>query len=110
MLKVYSYMISMIYKILISSHKKVIMKKIYFIILSLLPALSIFAQSGKEVNLNVENNKIHSSFNDRKEKGFYNLMQVSMLFGSSQLTDRTSYYMLYNTYSSTFFAPDPVYY
>jgi hypothetical protein len=68
------------------------MKKIYFIILSLLPTLSIFAQSEKEVNLNVENSEIHSSFNNRKEKGFYNIMQVSLLFASSQLTDRTSSY------------------
>jgi hypothetical protein len=84
------------------------MKKIYFIILSLFPTLSIFAQSGKEVNLNVENNEIHSRFNNRKEKGFYNIMQVSLLFGNSQLTDRTSYYTPYCTNSSTYVAP--VYY
>ena len=70
----------------------VAMKKIYFIILSLLPTLSIFAQSEKEVNFNVENNEIHSRFDNRKEKGFYNIMQGSLLFGSSQFTDRTSSY------------------
>ena len=86
------------------------MKKIYFIILSLLPTLSIFAQSGKEVNLNVENNEIQSRFNNRKEKGFYNIMQVSLLFGNNQLTDRTSYYIPYNIYSSAIVAPGSVYY
>jgi hypothetical protein len=88
----------------------VVMKKIYFIILSLLPTLSIFAQSEKEVNLKVENNEIHSRFDNRKEKGFYNIMQVSLLFGSSQLTDRTSYYSPYYPYSSTIYAPNTVYY
>jgi hypothetical protein len=66
----------------------VVMKRIYFIHLSLLLTLSIFAQSGKEVNLNGENNEIHSRFNNRKEKGFYNIMHVSLLLGSSQFTDR----------------------
>jgi hypothetical protein len=70
----------------------VVMKRIYFIILSLLLTLSIFAQSGKEVNLNIENNEIRSRFNIRKEKGFYNIMQVGFMFGNSQLIDRTSYY------------------
>jgi len=86
------------------------MKKTWFLNLSLLLSVSMFAQPGKEVNLNLENNEIHSSFNNRKEKGFYNIMQVSLLFGSIQLTDRTSYYMPLNTYTSTIVAPDPVYY
>src|SRR5664280_1507734 len=88
----------------------VAMKKIYFIILSLLPTFSIFAQSGKEVNLNVENNEIHSRFDTRKEKGFYNIMQVSLLFGNSQLTEMTSYYSPYYINSSPYVAPDPGYY
>jgi hypothetical protein len=88
----------------------VAMKKIYFIILSLLPTFSIFAQSGKEVNLNVENNEIHSRFDTRKEKGFYNIMQVSLLFGNSQLTEMTSYYTPYYINSSPYVAPDPGYY
>ena len=88
----------------------VIMKKIYFIVLSLLSTLSIFAQSGKEVNLNVENNEIHSRFDTRKEKGFYNIMQFSFLFGNSQVTDKTSYYTQNYTNSSTFLAPEPVIY
>jgi hypothetical protein len=88
----------------------VVMKRISFIILSLLPTLSIFAQSEKEVNLKVENNEIHSRFDNRKEKGLYNIMQVSLLLGSSQLTDRTSYNIPYYPYSSTIYAPYTVYY
>lgn len=85
------------------------MKKIYLIILSLLLTLSIFAQSGKEVNLNVENNEIHSCFNTRKEKGFYNIMQVSLLFGNNQIADRTLYYIPYYPGYSSFVAPNTGY-
>ena len=88
----------------------VIMKKIWFFNLSILFSVSIFAQSGKEVNLNVENNEIHSRFDTRKEKGFYNIMQVSLLFGNSQLTEMTSYYTPYYINSSPYVAPDPGYY
>lgn len=69
------------------------MKKNYLFILSLLLTCSIFAQSGKEVNLNAEDNEIHSRFNIRKEKGFYNIMQVSLLIGNCQIADRTVYYV-----------------
>jgi hypothetical protein len=95
---------------LYSSHKIVAMKKLYFIIFLLLPAFSIFAQSGKEDNSNIEKNEIHSRFDTRKEKGFYNIMQASLLFGNSQLTDMTSYYPQYFTNSSTYIAPDQIYY
>lgn len=88
----------------------VVMKRIYFIYLSLLLTLSTFAQSGKETNLNVENNEIPSLFLNRKEKGFYNIMQISFMFGNSQFTDGASYYVPYNAYSSTIMAPDPLYY
>ena len=83
------------------------MKKINFIILSLLLTLSIFAQSGKEVNLNGENNEIHSRFNNRKEKGFYNIMHVSLLLGAGQFTDRPAY--SYQPYSSTYIVPEYYY-
>lgn len=85
------------------------MKKIYSIILLLILTLSIFAQSEKEVNLNLENDKINSQFDTRKEKGFYNIMQVSLLFGNSQLTERITNYPTYNPFSSSIVAP-PVYY
>ena len=86
------------------------MKKIYFITLSLLLTFSIFAQSGKEVILNAENNEINSHFDNRKQKGFYNIMQVSLLFGNSQITDRTPYYPTYNPFSSAIVAPPANYY
>jgi hypothetical protein len=87
-----------------------VMKKIYFMILSLLLTPGIFAQSGKEVNLNEGKDETHSSFNNRKEKGFYNIMQISLLFGSRQLTDWTSYNMPYGQYPSENIVPVPVYY
>jgi hypothetical protein len=70
----------------------VVMKKIYFISLWLLLTLSIFAQTGKEVNLDGGDNKVNSSFNNRKEKGFYNIMHVSLLFGTNQFTDVSTYF------------------
>jgi hypothetical protein len=86
------------------------MRKIWLFNLLLLLTISIFAQSGKEVTLKVENNEIQSGFNTRKEKGFYSIMQINLLFGNSQITDMTSYYTPYNYSSSSLIAPDPAYY
>lgn len=86
------------------------MKRIYFIILSLLLTLSTFAQSGIEVNLNGESNKINSSLLDRKEKGFYNIMHVSLLIGAGQFANKPAYYTPYQAHSSTYIAPNHVYY
>src|SRR4030042_3247223 len=69
----------------------VIMKRIYFVSLSLILTLTVSAQSGKEVNLNKENNEIQSRFINRKEKGFYNIMQASLLLGTNQFTDNPDY-------------------
>lgn len=69
-----------------------VMKRIYFINLLLLLTLSILAQSGKEVNLNGGNNEVNSSFNNRKEKGIYNIMQFSLLLGTNQFTDGPTYF------------------
>ncbi len=85
------------------------MKKIYFIILSLFLTLSIFAQSGKEVNLNLENNKINSQFDNRKEKGFYNIMQVSLLFGNNRLTNQIACIVPNDRYYPSIVAPAPAY-
>jgi hypothetical protein len=71
------------------------MKKIYFTILSLLLTLSIFAQSGKQVSLNSKNSEIDSTSNTRKENGFYSIMQISFLFGNSQIDNGTIYYIPY---------------
>jgi hypothetical protein len=81
------------------------MKKICFISLSLLLTISIFAQSVKEVYLNADKNEVHSRFDHRKEKGFYNIMQVSLIMGNSQFTDKSTYTMPYDTYSSPIIAP-----
>jgi len=86
------------------------MKKIYLIHISLLLTLSVFAQSSKEVNLNVENNEIYSRFINRKEKGFYSIMQINLLFGSSQFIEKTPYYTPYNPYPSSYVVSTPVYY
>jgi hypothetical protein len=63
------------------------MKKIYFINLCLLLTICIFAQSGKDVNLNGGKNEVNSGFNDRKEKGFYNIMNFSLMLGTNQVTN-----------------------
>lgn len=86
------------------------MKKNYLIILLLLLTTGIFAQTDKEVILNVENDEIQSRFANRKVKGFYNIMQSSLMFGNSQTVDRTPYYMPGYTEYSSFIAPNTVYY
>jgi hypothetical protein len=70
----------------------VVMKRIYFINLWLLLTLSIFAQSGKGVYLNAGNNVVNPGFTDRKEKGFYNIMHFSLLWGTNQFTDGSTYF------------------
>lgn len=85
------------------------MKKIYLIILSLLLATGIFAQPEKEVNIKVENQEIQSRFANRKEKGFYNIMQASLMFGNSQTVDRIPYNMPGYS-SSSLYDPTVVYY
>jgi hypothetical protein len=60
-----------------------VMKRIYFICLSLLLAPGVFAQSEKTIESKGEKNEVNSSFTGRKEKGFYNIMHVSLLFGSN---------------------------
>lgn len=84
------------------------MKKICFISLSLLLSLSTFAQTGKEVNSDEKKGESNSRFQKRKEKGFYNTMQVSFLF--SQSTSRPSYMPVYEYSSSSYIISPPVYY
>jgi len=86
------------------------MKKICFIILSLLSTSGILAQSGKEANPAAETNAGQSRFDNRKEKGFYNIMQVGLLFGSNQIIERIPDYSLYNIYSSSYIATPMLYY
>lgn len=79
------------------------MKKIYFIGLSLLMTYSIFAQSGKNADLRGENN-------DRKVKGYYNIMHFSLLLGAGQFTDRPANYIPLQAYPLTYNIPQPVLY
>jgi len=82
------------------------MKKIYLIIFGLLFTLRSFAQPGNEVNHNVKNEENQSGFNTRKERGFYNIMQFSLLFGNNQTKDQAIYYeSYYDAYSSMEIAP-----
>ena len=81
------------------------MKKFWFINLSLFLSFNLFAQSGKGVDFNVEKNEIHSRFENRKEKGFYSIMQVSLIMGNSQFADKITYYMPTNSNPTTFVAP-----
>jgi hypothetical protein len=83
----------------------IIMKKICFINLSLMLAISIFAQSGKETDLTAGKNDIHTRFDHRNKTGFYNIMQVSLIMGSSQSTDKTIYAMPDLTYTTSNIAP-----
>jgi hypothetical protein len=81
------------------------MKKICFIYFSLLLTGSIFAQSGKVLDISIDKNEIHTRFDNRKEKGFYSIMQISLMMGNSQSKDRTIYSMQDKTYSSEYIAP-----
>lgn len=87
----------------------VVMKKIYFIGLSLLMTYSIFAQSGKENDLNEENTEINSRFIDRKAIGFYNIMHISLLSGAGQ-SDRPANYPSYGIPFYDYIVPSPIYY
>ena len=68
--------------------------------------VSIFAQSGTEINLKVEKNEIHTRFDNRNEKGFYSIMQVSLIMGSSQVIDKTTDIVQYSTFSNAIIAPE----
>ena len=72
------------------------MKKICLITLSLVFTLSSFAQPVNELNTNLKNDESQSILNNRKSKGYYNLMQFSLLFGNKQVPDRAIYYQPYD--------------
>jgi len=60
------------------------MKKSTIIIISLFLTMGSFAQFDKDNYINMDKNEIHSNFDKRKEKGYYSIMQVSLLLGNSQ--------------------------
>lgn len=86
------------------------MKRICIISLSLVLTLSIFAQAGKEAETDDKKNEVSTGTVDRKEKGFYNIMQVGFLFG--QVAGKPAYYTPspYEYSSSSYYIAPPVYY
>ncbi len=68
------------------------MKKIYSIILLIFLTVSVLAQANKKVSIDLENNKISSQLDSRKEKGFYSIMQMGVLFGNHRPTNQVGYY------------------
>lgn len=83
----------------------VVMKRICFIGLSLLLTLGISAQPGKDASASGEKNEVSSRFTDRKEKGFYSIMQASFMLGAGQIVSRPVYYPVYQPFSSDYIAP-----
>jgi hypothetical protein len=82
------------------------MIKTVITILSLLLSVGSFAQFNNEDYFNVDKNDIHTRFEKRKEKGYYNIMQVSLLLGNNQSTERIiNYYPNCYSLSSSFCAP-----
>lgn len=58
----------------------------------------IQAQTPREVPVNTELFQVNR-IDKEKQKGYYNTMQMSFIFGSSQSVQRMSYYNSYPTYS-----------
>ena len=81
------------------------MKKSAIIILSLFLSVGCFAQLKKTDKINTNKNEIQSSFNERKQKGYYSTMQFSLLMGNSQTTQKVAPYYPVPS-SSSIYAPD----
>ncbi|WP_423129969.1 hypothetical protein [Gaoshiqia sp. Z1-71] len=79
------------------------MKKITIVSLSLFLTVSGFAQFNKENSVNVDKNEIHTRFDKRKDKGYYSIMQVSLLLGNNQSIQGIVNYYPYPTADT--FAP-----
>ena len=84
------------------------MKKNVIIILSLFLSIGSFAQFNEKENINLDSYEPYSRFDVRKKKGFYSVMQVSLLLGNTQSTERIVNYKLdYSSFSSSsIYAPD----
>jgi hypothetical protein len=82
------------------------MKKTVIIILSLFLFIGSFAQFNDEDKINMSNDDFHSPFDVRKKKGFYSIMQVSLLLGNTQTTERIVNYNKDYYSSSSIYAPD----
>lgn len=76
------------------------MKQTAIIILLLLLAEVSSAQFNKDGHSNMNKNEILNLSVNKKEKGYYSIMQVSLLLGNSQHTERVHFYPDY--YGSSF--------
>lgn len=65
------------------------MKKVIQICALLVISLTAFAQSANEVILSVSDNKDGTGLGNRKEKGFYYMMNFSLMLGTGRLSDGT---------------------
>ena len=81
------------------------MKKTAILIGSLLLTVVSFAQSAAADTIKLDKSDMNSGVKPRKEKGYYNTMQASLLFGNTQVTDMTSSYPPYNSNISSIFTP-----
>jgi hypothetical protein len=81
------------------------MKKIACFLSSLLLTLGSFAQFSQQNFTGVLKNEILNRFEDRKEKGYYSIMQVSLMMGNQQNTTRNIGYYPYPSFHLT--APFP---
>lgn len=80
------------------------MKKTFYIIFLLFLSSNLFSQSKKEVYVNFNKKEFNNQFDNRKEKGFYNIMQVGLLMGNSRFFERV-YYPAYPSPSSMVISP-----
>jgi len=71
--------------------------------------LGVFAQSGVTTNQNLNNQPTKVSFEDRKARGFYSIMQVGLLLGNKQEIEQPTYYPLYNVDYASSIYPYPMY-
>ena len=80
------------------------MKKILFVILSVLSMSHVFSQEG-ELNANV-GNEVNIRFGNKKKQGYFNTTQISLLMGNRQITERVPYYPIsYYLLSSSLIPP-----
>jgi hypothetical protein len=85
------------------------MKRTAIIIVSLFLTMGSFAQISKKGYINLNKKGITTSFNNRKQKGYYNTMQVNLLMGKSQSAERIVNYYPYtssSSFSSVYSYPD----
>jgi len=83
-------MISQILKTFNLFHNINYMKKTALLICSLLLIVDSFAQSAAADAVKVDKSEMNSVFDSRKDKGYFNVMHASLLFGNIRATE--SYY------------------